>query len=134
RSASVEPASGSRMSRRMVLRGMLAGGAVTLGLPLFECMLDDNGEAWADGEELPLRFGLWFFGNGVRLNSWLPSEGYDWQPPADGELVPLLAHKDYVSVVSGLSVKTPRHPHHSGMATICTGGPHLKIDDVRDTI
>ncbi|MEQ9324741.1 MAG: DUF1552 domain-containing protein, partial [Polyangiaceae bacterium] len=30
--------------------------------------------------------------------------------------------------------KTPRHPHHSGMATMCTGGPHLKIDDVRDTI
>lgn len=124
----------AKLSRRMVLRGMTAAGAVTLGLPVFQMLLDDNGEAWADGESLPTRFGLWFFGNGVRLNSWLPTQGSDWQPPADGELVPLLPHKDYVSVVSGLSVKTPRHPHHSGMATICTGGPHLKIDDVRDTI
>jgi len=122
------------VSRRMVLRGMTAAGAVTLGLPLFEMLLDDNGRAWADGEDLPTRFGLWFFGNGVRLSSWLPTEGQDWQPPADGELAPLVPHKDYVSVVSGLSVKTPRHPHHSGMATICSGGPHLKIDDVRDTI
>jgi hypothetical protein len=123
-----------RMSRRMVLRGMAAGGIVTVGLPIFEMLLNDSGDAWADGETLPTRFGLWFFGNGVRLNSWLPTEGADWQPPADGELVPLVPHKEYVSVVSGLSVKTPRHPHHSGMATICSGGPHLKIDDVRDTI
>jgi hypothetical protein len=122
------------LSRRMVLRGMAAGSVVTVGLPIFECLLDDNGEAWADGEELPLRFGLWFFGNGVRLDSWLPTVGHDWQLPGDGELAPLVEHKDYVSVVSGLSVKTPRHAHHSGMATICTGGPHLKIDDVRDTI
>lgn len=124
----------AKLSRRMVLRGMTAAGAVTLGLPVFQLLLDDHGEAWADGEDLPTRFGLWFFGNGVRLDSWLPSQGHDWQPPADGELVPLVPHKDYVSVVSGLDVKTPRHPHHSGMATICTGGPHLKIDDVRDTI
>ncbi len=122
------------LSRRMVLRGMTAAGAVTLGLPVFQILLDDHGEAWADGEDLPTRFGLWFFGNGVRLSSWLPSQGHDWQPPADGELAPLVPHKEYVSVVSGLSVKTPRHPHHSGMATMCTGGPHLKIDDVRDTI
>ena len=45
-----------------------------------------------------------------------------------------MPHKEYVSVVSGLSVMTPYHPHHSGMAAICSGGPHLKISDVRDTI
>jgi uncharacterized protein DUF1552 len=123
-----------RLGRRDVLRGLLAGATVTVGLPIFECLLDDNGNAFAAGDALPTRFGLWFFGNGVRLDSWLPTEGPDWQPPADGELEPLVPLKDYVSVVSGLSVLTPRHPHHSGMATICTGGPHLKIDDVRDTI
>jgi hypothetical protein len=125
----------SHLSRRTVLRGLLGGAAVTVALPIFDALLDDNGDAFADGSKIPTRFGLWFFGNGVRLNSWLPvNQGADWKPPADGELEPLVPHKQYVSVVSGLSVKTPRHPHHSGMATICSGGPHLKVDDVRDTI
>ncbi|HZO16291.1 MAG TPA: DUF1552 domain-containing protein [Polyangiaceae bacterium] len=124
-----------RVNRRQVLRGLFGGAVVTVGLPIFECMLNDNGTAFAEGGEIPTRFGIWFHGNGVRLNSWMPvNTGPDWQPPGDGELEPLLPHKDYVSVVSGLSVKTPRHAHHSGMATICTGGPHLKISDVRDTI
>lgn len=131
------PREGTRRAttRRQVLRGLLGGSAVAVGLPIFECLLNPNGDALADGQELPSRFGLWFYGNGVRLDSWLPvTTGDDWQLPGDGELEPLLVHKEYVSVVSGLSVKTPRHAHHSGMATICTGGPHLKIDNVRDTI
>ena len=71
----------------------------------------------------------------MRLDSWLPTTtGADYQLSSDAELAPLLGLKDYVSVVSGLAVKTPYHSHHSGMATICTGGPHLKLDDVRDTI
>src|SRR5262245_49689222 len=123
------------VNRRQVLRGLFGGAVVTVGLPIFEFMLNDNGSAFADGGAIPTRFGMWFHGNGVRLNSWLPvNTGADWQPPGNGELEPLLPHKEYVSVVSGLSVKTPRHAHHSGMATINTGGPHLKIDDVRDTI
>jgi hypothetical protein len=116
----------------MILRGM---AGVAIALPIFDFMLNDSGDAFADGEELPTRFGMWFFGNGVRLDSWLPvNTGPDWQLPGDAELEALVPHKEYVSVVSGLSVKTPRHPHHSGMVTMCSGGPHLKIDDVRDTI
>jgi hypothetical protein len=124
-----------RIDRRVVLRGLFAGASVAVGLPIFDAALNDNGDAFAQGEELPTRFGLWFFGNGVRLDSWLPTEGPDYQLPAvEPAMEALLPHKEYVSVVSGLTVMTPRHPHHSGMATICTGGPHLKIDDVRDTI
>ena len=44
-------------SRRRVLRGMLNGGAVTLGLPLLNCFLNESGTALASGNELPLRFG-----------------------------------------------------------------------------
>ena len=123
-----------RPSRRMFLRGLAAGGAITVGLPLFEMLLNDHGDAMANGEELPTRFGLWFFGNGVRLHSWTPTQGADWQVPNDGQLAALVPHKEYVSVCSGLDVKTPRHPHHSGMSAVCSGGPHLKVDDVRDTI
>jgi hypothetical protein len=123
-----------RVSRRQMLRGMLGGTAVAVGLPIFDCLLNDNGNAFAQGDPIPTRFGLWFFGNGVRLNSWTPTTGADWQPPADGALEALVPLRDYVSVVSGLNVKTPRHAHHSGMSAACSGGPHLKVDDVRDTI
>ena len=41
------------LSRRAVLRGALAGGAVaTVGLPLFEAMLNSHGTALADGNAI----------------------------------------------------------------------------------
>lgn len=124
-----------RPSRRMFLRGAAAGAAVAIGLPLFDFMLNSHGEALADGTEIPTRFGLWFFGNGVHLPTWTPQTvGPDWTVPQDFALSALLPLKEYVSVISGLGVKTSFHPHHSGMSAVCSGGPHLKIDDVRDTI
>jgi hypothetical protein len=122
------------LSRRNVLRGILGGSAIAIGLPTFDYMLNDNGNAYADGEGLWTRFGLWYFGNGVRIQDWIPGGTTDWQAGAGHELEPLLPHKEYVSVVSGLSVKTPRHAHHSGISAVCAGGPHLKVADVRDTI
>lgn len=122
------------LSRRNLMRGLLGGAAATIALPTFDFMLNGNGNAFADGEALWSRFGLWFFGNGVRNDSWKPSVGTDWQVGADHELEALIPHKEYVSVVSGLSVKTPRHAHHSGMSAVCSGGPHQKVADVRDTI
>ena len=48
-------------TRRRVLRGMLAGSAVTIGLPILDCTLNDNGTAFADtGAPLPTRFAAWF--------------------------------------------------------------------------
>ena len=35
-------------TRRRVLRGMLAGSAVTVGLPTLDCVLNENGTAFAD--------------------------------------------------------------------------------------
>ena len=58
--------------RRTLLRGLLGAGSVAVGLPLLEAMLDSNGEALADGSPLPLRFGVWFWGNGTR---------YFYRPP-----------------------------------------------------
>jgi hypothetical protein len=43
-------------------------------------MLDANGEALADGAPLPLRFGVWFWGNGSQPGAWAPAAlGPDWQ-------------------------------------------------------
>ena len=51
-----------RISRRDVLRGMLGGTAVTVGLPVLECFLNPNGTALAaTGAVLPPVFGSWFF-------------------------------------------------------------------------
>ena len=46
----------ARLSRRRVLRGMLDGVAVSVGLPLLECMLSDGGTALASGAPMPVRF------------------------------------------------------------------------------
>lgn len=120
-------------SRRVVLRGLLAGTAVSLPLPLFDCLLDSNGVAWANGDPLPTRFGLWFWGNGVKPDQWVPTtSGNTWIPSA--ELAPLADLVPYVSVLSGMEIKTATHPHHSGMAGIFTGMAYQKLDDVRDTI
>ena len=48
-----------------MLRGMLRGSAVCLGLPLLEGMLNDSGTALAAGGALPVRYGLFFWGNGL---------------------------------------------------------------------
>ena len=61
--------------RRTVLRGMLAGGiAVAIPLPRLAGMLNDNGTAYASGEALPLRYGTWFFGNGINPPEWVPAK------------------------------------------------------------
>jgi hypothetical protein len=121
------------MKRRTFLNGMLKGSAVSIGLPVFEAMLGINGEAFADGTETPTRFGVWFWGNGVRPEKWTPTTtGEYWIP--NEETLPLLSHQAYLSIVSGCEIKTATHPHHSGMTGIFTGQKYQKIDDVRDTI
>jgi hypothetical protein len=121
------------LDRRAVLRGLLGGAAVSVGLPPLEAMLGVNGEALADGTALPTRFGVWFWGNGVRPERWVPATtGTGWSP--SDELAPLAAHQAYVSVVSGLEIKTATHPHHSGMTGIMTGRPYHQLGTTRDTI
>lgn len=123
----------SRISRRTLLRGTVGGTAVALGLPALECMLLPSGRAFADGKELPARFGVWFWGNGVRPEHWVPAStgsGY----ALSTELAPLAAVQDRLSVVSGTTIKTATHPHHSGMAGIFTGRKYQQLGTTRDTI
>ncbi len=48
------------LNRRRVLRGMIDGGAVTVGLPLLNYFLNGKGNAMADGTAMPVRFGTWY--------------------------------------------------------------------------
>ncbi|MGE3336073.1 MAG: hypothetical protein AB7I36_20755, partial [Rhodospirillaceae bacterium] len=64
----------SDLNRRRVLKGMLGGGAVTVGLPLLNYFLNTNGTALADGSPMPLRFGTWFWGLGMQQGIFTPSK------------------------------------------------------------
>ncbi|MCB9679062.1 MAG: DUF1552 domain-containing protein [Alphaproteobacteria bacterium] len=121
------------MNRRNLLRGLLGGTAVTVGLPVFEYMLGPNGTAFAGGAPLPDRFGVWFWGNGVKPDRWVPaSTGASWTPSE--ELAPLADLVPWVSLVSGTEIKTATHPHHSGMTGILTGQHYHQLGTTRDTI
>jgi hypothetical protein len=105
------------ISRRAVLRGMVGGGiAVAVPLPRLAGMLNDNGTAYAAGAALPVRFGSWFFGNGIIPSRWVPPKtgvGADWE--LSEELSPLQAVKPYISVVTGLTIKGPDISPHKAM-------------------
>lgn len=105
-----------QLKRRTVLRGMIGGSAVAMSLPLMEAMLDENGEAHADGTNRTKRFVSWFFGNGVYLPNFEPAQvGASWQlSPALEALAPV---KDYVNVCTGLWNRCRTTiTHHEGMA------------------
>ena len=108
------------LDRRTVLRGLLGGSAVTLALPALDIFPDPSGRAFATTGAGPSRFGVWFWGNGVKPDNWVPAgtgQGYTMT----SQMAPLASVQDYVSVVSGCEIKTATHPHHSGMTGIMTG-------------
>lgn len=113
-----------RLSRRTLLRGLLGGAAVGLGLPALEIFLDHHGEALANGDTFPKRFGLWFWGNGIGPDpaQWVPTgTGTDWS--LSPLMAPLAPVKEALTVVSGLKVCTPNvDPHGTGPTGILTGG------------
>jgi hypothetical protein len=67
------------------------------------------------------RFGLFWWGNGVRLDHWIPdATGTGWQPKT--ELAPLASFIEDVTVVSGTRCAVDGDTaHHQGRAQILTG-------------
>ena len=112
-----------RLSRRAVLRGTKVGLAATLGLPILDAMLDDHGTALAGGAPVPVRFGVFFWGNGVRLEQWVPQQiGANYpvtpllQPLADAGVLPL------VSIASGFVCPFGQEVVHDvGRAAVLSG-------------
>src|SRR6187402_3053168 len=70
-----------KLNRRSVLRGMLGGGAVYMGLPALDAFLNGNGTAFANGAKLPVRFGTYFWGLGLTDT---PTGGSRWVPTKVG--------------------------------------------------
>jgi hypothetical protein len=113
------------IGRRTVLRGLVGGVAVGIGLPPLEAMFNGNGTAYAQGAAIPKRLGVFFWGNGVKLDRWTPQNtGSQWTPSL--ELAPLMPVKDYVNVVSGMNIKTGNERgHHAGSVGILSGSPMI---------
>ena len=113
-----------RINRRRFLRGALKTGAlVTVGLPFLEVFLNDNGTALASGQNLPRRFGTWFWGNGITPERWIPEkDGRQFELPA--ELEPLAGLREKITVLSGFDVKVGgrgNQVHYTGYMGTLTG-------------
>jgi hypothetical protein len=113
-----------RINRRNLLRGIACGVPVAIGLPLLESFLNSNGTAFADGEALPRRFGIFFWGNGrgVEAARWNPAKsGAEWD--LSPQLEPLKDYKSYLNVVSGARIRLSNSPqgHHKGSVGILSG-------------
>jgi hypothetical protein len=112
-----------QLTRRGVLRGMMAGAAVSVGVPFLDCFLDTNGTALASGEPLPVNFGTWFWGLGLNPGRWEPATtGRIGQLGV--ELQPLTPHQAKMSVFSGMKTfldGKPNGVHFSGAQGMLTG-------------
>ena len=127
------------LSRRTMLRGVVGGSVVALALPPLEAMLDQHGEALANGDPMPRRMITWFFGNGCALKDVNnPGAGIRFYPNATGanydvtpQLAPLAAAGviDYCSVLSGFDIKAAaqhRRGHHDG-CTFFSAWPFIEL-------
>src|SRR5258708_3587944 len=126
------------MSRAVItgrtgLRGMLAGGiSVAIPLPRMAGMLNGNGTAYAAGAPLPLRYGTWFFGNGINPPEWVPAatgQGSAWT--LSTSLMPLQPVKSYLQVITGLTNKIPPDPAHKGRPAAALTGANASSADVQ---
>lgn len=117
------------LGRRSVLRGMMCGASVTVGLPLLECMLGTHGDVLADGQKLPLRLVLWGWSHGVDLPRWVPTsagQGSAWQLAPD--MASFAGVKEYTSLITGTT--NPMHGH-PGMYTMFSGIPTSSTGTLR---
>jgi hypothetical protein len=110
-----------------LLRGLAGGAACAVALPTLEAMLGSHGDAFADGSPIPKRLMTWFFGNGVRLDKWVPpNQGASYT--LTEELLPLANVKHYVSVLTGFQNRCEKLiTHHEGM-TVLTGYTMVEVN------
>jgi hypothetical protein len=126
------------LHRRQVLRGMLAGGVVSVGLPILDVMLNGNGDAFADtAMPLPIRFATWFWPCGYGEGDWVPKKaGLDYELP--WQLAPLKPHQKRMNFFTGAQVfldGSEEKTHFGNVQAMMTGdfAPGLKYFGSIDT-
>jgi hypothetical protein len=123
------------LTKRRFLRGMLDGAAVSIALPLLDCMLDGNGQALASGSPIPIRFGTWFWGLGMNEKIFVPKKkGADFDLPE--EIAAIRDVRRYVNLYTNFNVPLdgrPLNSHFTGWVAVRTGiipGGHTDMADV----
>ena len=118
------------LKRRTILKGILNGAAISVGLPFLDCFLDSSGTALAaTGAPLPVCFGTWFWGCGLNTGRWEPKVvGANYE--MDGEIKQLARFRDKMNVYSGMKVPLDDKPlivHFTGsVATLAGSAPRGK--------
>jgi hypothetical protein len=104
------------LSRRRVLRGMLGGSVVTVGLPLLDVFLNSNGTALANGAPLPVRFGTWAWGLGMDEAIFVPKKlGADYDLPEEiASLKDVKQHINLYTRFNGFRDAAPNLCHKTG--------------------
>lgn len=120
------------LNRRTFLKGMLGGSAIALALPPLEAFMNVNGTAYAESA-FPVRYGSFFWGNGVQSRFWVPEEeGELWTPTT--QLQPLAELMADVTVITGMEVKLQNlSAHGTGAAGIFSGSQLLIANDGSET-
>ena len=120
-----------KLGRRRVLRGMLNGSAVTLGLPLLNVFLTGNGTAMADGSAMPVRFGTWGWGLGMSKSIFVPKTfGANWELPEEIEsLKNVQKHINLYTNFNGFRDAAPNLCHTTGWMILRTGAAPLNGND-----
>ena len=120
-----------KVNRRRVLRGMLNGGAVTVGLPLLNCFLNNNGTALADGSPLPVRFGTWGWGLGMNKSIFVPKKtGKDFDLPE--EIAMLAPVRDKINLFTNFNAfrdAAPNLCHTTGWMILRSGAAPANGND-----
>ncbi len=111
------------MNRRRVLRGMMNGVAITVGVPFLDCFLNTSGDALASGQELPVCFGTWVQGLGFNPGYWEPKViGHGYEQNVQFEQLKPFTKK--VNIFSGMKVfldGRSAKPHTTGYE-VCSMG------------
>lgn len=116
----------SSLHRRTVLRGLAWGVPAAIALPTLDIMLNGNGTAYANGAQLPLRLGIWYWGSGVHRGRFFPGQtGSNWE--LTPELAPLAEVRDHLNVLSGYDIKSDGIVHHVGTAVMKTGRNYIHL-------
>lgn len=114
-----------RLGRRSFLRGVVGGAVVTVGLPFLEWTQkwSPQGRAATTSDGFPIRFGLFFWGNGILPERFVPQQtGETWE--LSEQLKPLSPFHKKLTVVSGMQVAVPNvEPHFATAAGILSGRP-----------
>lgn len=113
----------SKWSRRRVLKGMVNGVGVTVGLPMLDYFLNGNGTALASGEPMPVRFGTWGYGLGGTSEIFVPKKtGANYDLPEEiASWAPVRDDINLFTDGSAFPDSSPNRNHYSGWVVSRTG-------------